>query len=220
MIMLAVDLATIQRGPFLTHPLACIGMPPTIITLANPSFFGNPPLRLSSAPPVSNMPNPHRLAPPNHGRKILPPTPSISAARTAGLLENYDFAGVSQLVDIGGAHGAITAAIASRYAAIRCTCFDVCSAEQGANQMFAGSGVDRRCQFVGGDFFEDVPDGADTYLLSAILHDWDDDHCLQILRNCRRGIQEKGTLLVVDASCSPMTRTYTTRIETAWTWPP
>lgn len=37
----------------------------------------------------------------------------------------------------------------------------------------------------------------DTYLLSAILQDWDDDHCLQILRNCPRGIQHTGTRLVV-----------------------
>jgi O-methyltransferase domain len=56
-----------------------------------------------------------------------------------------------------------------------------------------------RCDFVGGDFFSDeVPAGADTYLLSAILHDWDDKRCEQILRNCRRAISETGHLLVVD----------------------
>jgi hypothetical protein len=43
-----------------------------------------------------------------------------------------------------------------------------------------------------------VPAGADVYLLSAILHDWDDARCEQILRNCRRAISETGRLLVVD----------------------
>ena len=123
---------------------------------------------------------------------------SISAARTAGLLESYDFAGASKLVDVGGAHGTMVAAIAGRHPEFRCICFDRPGAEQGANQTFADTGVAERCRFVGGDFFVDVPANADTYLLSAILHDWDDDHCLQILRNCRRRIQDTGRLVVVD----------------------
>jgi predicted O-methyltransferase YrrM len=123
---------------------------------------------------------------------------SISAARTAGLLEAYDFGETTRLVDIGGAHGTIAAAVAQRYPTIHCTSFDLPSAEQGALKTFADYGVAERCNFIGGDFFEDVPAGADTYLLSAVLHDWDDERRLQILRNCRRRIPETGTLVVVD----------------------
>jgi hypothetical protein len=47
-----------------------------------------------------------------------------------------------------------------------------------------------------------VPAAADTYLLSAVLHDWDDQHCQEILRNCRRAISETGRLLVVDVVLS------------------
>ena len=69
----------------------------------------------------------------------------------------------------------------------------------GALKTFADHTVANRCDFVGGDFFnDDLPAAADTYLLSAILHDWDDQRCEQILRNCRRAISETGRLLVID----------------------
>ena len=92
----------------------------------------------------------------------------------------------------------MAAAIAKRYPSVHCTCFDLARAEQGALKTFRDSGVADRCDFVGGDFFEDVPVGADAYLLSAVLHDWGNEQCLQILRNCRRRVPDKGRLLVVD----------------------
>jgi hypothetical protein len=123
---------------------------------------------------------------------------SISAARTAGLLAAYDFSQVTRLVDVGGAHGSMCAAITKRYAGMRCTCFDLPSAEQGALKTFRDSGVANKCDFVGGDFFEDVPADGDVYLLSTVLHDCGDGQCLQILSNCRRRIPRQGKLLVVD----------------------
>ena len=135
---------------------------------------------------------------PEYAAKLFRAMSSISAARTAGLLEAYNFSQITSLVDVGGAHGAMVAAIAKRYPDIRCTCFDLPSAEQGALKTFRDGGVTDRCGFVGGDFFEDLPAGADAYLLSGVLHDWGDEQCLQILRNCRRRVQDKGRLLVVD----------------------
>lgn len=135
---------------------------------------------------------------PEYGAKLFRAMSSISAARIAGLLESYDFSETTKLVDLGGAHGAMAAAIAKRYPNVRCTCFDLPNAEQGALTTFRESGVADRCDFVGGDFFEDVPAGADAYLLSTVLHDWGSQRCLQILRNCRRRIPDKGRLLLVD----------------------
>jgi cyclopropane fatty-acyl-phospholipid synthase-like methyltransferase len=123
---------------------------------------------------------------------------SISAARTAGVLEAYDLSKISRLVDVGGAHGAMVAAIAKQYPSIRCTCADLPSAEQGALKTFRDNGVADRCDFVGCDFFKDVPAGADAYLLSGVLHNWDDERCLHVLRNCRRRVPDNGRLLVVD----------------------
>jgi hypothetical protein len=123
---------------------------------------------------------------------------SISAARIAGLVKTYDFSAMRTLVDLGGASGAMAAAIAKRYPELRCTCFDLPTAEAGARQTFRDSIVADRCGFVGGNFFDDVPAGADAYILSAVLHDWDDERCHQILRNCRRRIPDTSRLLIVD----------------------
>jgi hypothetical protein len=51
---------------------------------------------------------------------------------------------------------------------------------------------------VAGDFFEGVPDGGDAYLLKGIVHDWNDEAAVAILRNCRRAIRPDGTLLLLD----------------------
>jgi ubiquinone/menaquinone biosynthesis C-methylase UbiE len=136
---------------------------------------------------------------PDYSERLLRAMSSINVARTTGLVETYDFGQANWLVDVGGAHGTMAVAIAQRYPRLRCTTFDRPSAEQGAQKTFADHTVGDRCDFVGGDFFhDDVPAGADTYLLSAVLHDWDDARCQQILRNCRRAVSETGRLLVVD----------------------
>jgi hypothetical protein len=123
---------------------------------------------------------------------------SISTARVAGVVERYDFSGMTNLVDLGGAPGTMAAAIAKRYPSLRCTCFDIPSAETGSLQTFRDDGVADRCSFVGGSFFDDVPAGGDAYILSTVLHDWDDERALQILRNCRRRITDAGRLVIVD----------------------
>jgi len=67
-----------------------------------------------------------------------------------------------------------------------------------ARKTFTESGLLDRCEFIAGDFFQDVPAGADLYILSGVLHDWGDEQCLKILRNCRRAIPITGRLLIVD----------------------
>jgi hypothetical protein len=55
-----------------------------------------------------------------------------------------------------------------------------------------------RCEVVGGSFFEAVPAGADAYLLKSIIHDWDDDEAIEVLRACRAAMDDSGRLLVVE----------------------
>ena len=62
--------------------------------------------------------------------------------------------------------------------------------------MLAAAGVADRCTLVGGDFFGAIPSGADAYLLSQILHDWDDEHSVAILRQVRHAMPNDGKLLV------------------------
>jgi hypothetical protein len=69
--------------------------------------------------------------------------------------------------------------------------------------VLEGAGVADRCEVVGGDFFVSVPPGGDTYLMRAILHDWDDEDATAILRVCRRAMAPEGRLLVIERVIAP-----------------
>jgi hypothetical protein len=62
----------------------------------------------------------------------------------------------------------------------------------------AGNNVSRRCSYITGDFFHSVPPGADVYLLCGVIHDWDDDRAVTILKSCRRAMTENSRALLVD----------------------
>jgi hypothetical protein len=68
----------------------------------------------------------------------------------------------------------------------------------GAAETMRTAGVADRCAIESGDFFVEVPAGCDGYLLANVLHDWDDDRSIAILRNCRRAMHGDGRVLVVE----------------------
>jgi len=110
----------------------------------------------------------------------------------------YDFAGVRRIVDVGGGHGALLAAILGAYPDMQGVLFDMQHAVEGARMDLANAGLAQRCACVAGSFFESVPGGADVYVLKSIVHDWNDERSGVILRNCRRAIPDDGKLLLVE----------------------
>jgi hypothetical protein len=115
----------------------------------------------------------------------------------------YDFSPFRTVVDVGGGHGALLAAILHDHATARGVLFDLPHVVSGAQEYLAVAGVADRCDRTGGDFFAAVPDGGDAYVLSQILHDWDDDRCVGILTRCRRAMPRHGKLLVVEIVLPP-----------------
>jgi hypothetical protein len=67
-----------------------------------------------------------------------------------------------------------------------------------AEALLEARGVSERVAVEAGDFFERVPAGGDAYLLSHIIHDWNEDQCLTILGHCRKAIKPDGRLLIVE----------------------
>ena len=110
----------------------------------------------------------------------------------------YDFSAFGTIVDVGGGHGALLAAILRSNPAARGILFDLPHVVEGAEPFLAAAGVADRCTRVGGDFFAEIPAGADAYVLAQILHDWDDERSLAILRQVRRAVPDHGKLLVVE----------------------
>lgn len=121
-------------------------------------------------------------------------TSQIAQAITAA----YDFSPFGTVADVGGGHGALLAAILRSTSAARGILFDQPFVVAGAEPFLAAAGVADRCTRVGGDFFAEIPSGADAYVLAQILHDWDDERSTAILRQVRRAMSERAKLLVVE----------------------
>ena len=110
----------------------------------------------------------------------------------------YDFSAIGRLIDVGGGHGELLAAILNAYPSLRGAVLDLPSCAEGARRHLAAAGVSGRCEFVAGNFFESIPVGADALILKSVIHDWDDQRSIRILANCRRALTQAGKLLLVE----------------------
>uniref|UniRef100_A0A6N2LB41 caffeate O-methyltransferase n=1 Tax=Salix viminalis TaxID=40686 RepID=A0A6N2LB41_SALVM len=116
------------------------------------------------------------------------------------MLETYNgFNDLKQLVDIGGGLGHTIKAITSKYPQIKGINFDLPHVIEHAP---AYPGVEH----VGGDMFECVPKG-DAIFLKWILHDWSDDHCLKLLKNCYKATPDDGKVIVMESVLPTTTKT-------------
>jgi hypothetical protein len=114
------------------------------------------------------------------------------------LLRAYDFSGFMQLIDVGGGHGELMCVILKAYPSMRGIIYDLPGCAAAARQKLIEAGVRERGEFVAGTFLESVPCGADGLLLKSIIHNWDDQRSLTILRNCRTALTSRGKLVLIE----------------------
>ena len=110
----------------------------------------------------------------------------------------YDFPASATVVDVGGNRGQILAPVLQAYPSLRGVLFDLPNVIAVAAAFLNEAGVLDRCTLVGGDLFVEVPSGGDIYILSRVIHDWDDAKASAILRTCRRAMSLRTTLLLVE----------------------
>ncbi|UAL30436.1 hypothetical protein K8W59_02610 [Nocardioides rotundus] len=103
---------------------------------------------------------------------------------------------INHVVDVGGGEGVLLAAILGAHPHLRGTVIDLETAIEGAYSRLRIAGVLARCELHAGSFFERLPAPADIYMLSNVLHNWDDSAARQILRRCR---ETQSCLLIVEA---------------------
>jgi len=115
----------------------------------------------------------------------------------------YDFSGSGRVVDVGGGIGLLLATILAAVPTLLGTLFERSHVAQQADAYLRATPIGDRCTVVAGDFFEAVPDGGSFYVLAQILHDWDDDHCAKILRNCREAMLPDAKMLVIEQVIPP-----------------
>lgn len=127
----------------------------------------------------------------------------IHGRETAAVLDAYDFSGIGTLVDVGGGNGSKLAAILQHYPSLRGVLYDLPHVVARAKPQLQAAGVLDRCETVAGNFFESVPVGGDAYLMRHIIHDWNDEQSLTILRNIHRAMTPDGRLLLVESVIPP-----------------
>jgi hypothetical protein len=110
----------------------------------------------------------------------------------------YDFSGSRVVADIGAGHGVLLDSILRSNPSIAGILFDSKQVIEAALRHSARTGSGSRRRNIAGDFFESVPEGADIYILKNVLHDWSDDRAVRILKNCRRAMDARAKLLVIE----------------------
>lgn len=122
---------------------------------------------------------------------------NLSRAAARDIAAVLDTKGVTLAFDIGGANGEVIRAMLKANPDLHGGVFDLPHIVPDATAAAEADGLTERFTTVGGNFFEAVPP-ADLYVLKYIMHDWDDDDCVRILKNCRASLQEGGRVVVID----------------------
>ncbi len=122
---------------------------------------------------------------------------SVAPIYGVAIANAYDFSQASPIADVGGGSGLVLRAILRAYPRAEGMLFDLPGALTLAHQVCGDEYA--RIRVEAGDFFERVPHGAKTYVLSHVLHNWDDERAVKILRNIRKELPADGRVLAVEA---------------------
>jgi hypothetical protein len=121
------------------------------------------------------------------------------------VIDAYDFSETQTLVDVGGGHGSVLASVLQKFPKMQGILFDIDHVVAGAHSYLKSTGVADRCRTIAGDMFLSVPEGGDTYIMKNIIHDWDDERSITILRNVRAalGKRDRGKVLLLEMLIGP-----------------
>jgi hypothetical protein len=114
------------------------------------------------------------------------------------LVKYFDFSKLRTVVDVGGGNVTLLAHVLKANSNVQGILFDLPHVTQAANSYLSSEGVASRCKVIGGSFLEYVPPGGDAYVLKWIVHDWNDEDCLNILENCRKAMRPDAKLLLLE----------------------
>jgi len=118
---------------------------------------------------------------------------------SASIVSAYDFSGIDTLVDVGGGNGTMLCAVLESNPRLRGIVFDLPHVDAAAADYIASRRLEDRCAFAGGSFFDSPPPSADAYFLQRVLHDWDDEHSVKILRACAKAARSPARVLISEA---------------------
>ena len=121
----------------------------------------------------------------------------------SAIASRYDFSQFGVVADVGGGDGSLLATILTTNPSLQGILFDLPHVVAAASGTLERAGVTDRCKTVGGSFFDAVPAGADVYVMKRVIHDWDDEQAIAILRSCRSVMVNGAKLLLIEQIIRP-----------------
>jgi hypothetical protein len=119
------------------------------------------------------------------------------------LAHSYDWSAISHVIDLGGGTGALLSHLLLEHRHLRGTIVEYADAATRARETLENSVLGSRLTVEEGSFFDELPKGADVYVLSWILHDWPDREAIEILKRARQAAGEKGQVFIIERPLDP-----------------
>jgi hypothetical protein len=139
----------------------------------------------------------HLAQNPEAGERFSAAMAGATSCWSHNIADVIDTSTVRRAVDVGGANGSLVRLLQQANPALHAVIFDRPNVVAWAEMDIARSGFSDRTEVVGGDFFKSVPQG-DLYLLKFILHNWDDQKCIEILRQCRQAALPGARIAIIE----------------------
>ena len=136
---------------------------------------------------------------PDEGVNFMKAMTGVTNAVIMNVLPFYDFSNFKTIVDIGGGNGALLMAVLNKAPQAKGIVFDEEYVVSETGKELLAKDFSERCSVQAGSFFDFLPRNADVYLMKMVLHDWNDEQCLQILNNCNKAMRPDSKLLVIEA---------------------
>jgi hypothetical protein len=123
---------------------------------------------------------------------------NLSQSDVTSIVASYDFSAFHKLVDIAGGHGLALAKVLKANPKLHAVLYELPYVIEGAKEFLEKQGLINQVELLSGDFFESVPAGADAYMMKHIIHDWNDERCIQLLRNIGSAMDKNGKVLIIE----------------------
>ena len=136
---------------------------------------------------------------PEDGMNFMKAMTGLTAGAIKNIVPAYDFTQFKTIVDVGGGNGALLIAVLNAAPEAKGIVYDQEYVVNETNKIIESNGLSEQCSVEAGSFFDSVPPNADAYLMKSVLHDWEDEKCIDILKNCNEAMTLESKLLILES---------------------
>jgi len=136
---------------------------------------------------------------PEDGMNFMKAMTGITTGAIKSIVPAYDFTQFKIIVDVGGGNGALLMGVLNSAPEAKGIVYDQEYVVNETNKIIESKGLSDQCSVEAGSFFDSVPPNADAYLMKSVLHDWEDEKCIDILKNCSEAMTQESKLLILES---------------------